>query len=184
MEEAINREPNNTGMRSIYVPCAENDLGKSEDLKPSDAKLWIVSDTHLRGCQQTIQGQGRNERSHDSEVERESLKEGLGSPSGGLLLWQQTQNQEHCVKTQWANLALDGKPRQGAALRLAGAWVQQDIQASFPVGWKVCVFARAVGRDSRWTYQHLWTCTRQQILQHHRPKSSLRLRGTLELRSH
>ena len=47
MEEATNREPNNTGMRSIYVPCAENNLGKSEDFKPSDAKLWIVSDTHF-----------------------------------------------------------------------------------------------------------------------------------------
>jgi calcineurin-like phosphoesterase family protein len=52
MEEEINREPNNTGMRSIYVPCAENDLGKSEDLKPSDAKLWVVSDTHF--CHKNI----------------------------------------------------------------------------------------------------------------------------------
>ena len=52
MEEAINREPNNTGMRSTYVPCAENNLGKSEDLKPSDAKLWIVSDTHF--CHKNI----------------------------------------------------------------------------------------------------------------------------------
>lgn len=47
MDEATNREPNNIEMRSLYIPCAENDLGKSEDLKPDDAKLWVTSDTHF-----------------------------------------------------------------------------------------------------------------------------------------
>jgi len=52
MDEATNREPNNTGMRSTYVPCAENNLGKSEDLKPADAKIFICSDTHF--CHKNI----------------------------------------------------------------------------------------------------------------------------------
>jgi calcineurin-like phosphoesterase family protein len=59
MEEEINREPNNTGMRAVYVPCPENDLGSSEQFignflgEGGDLnhvvknKIWIVSDTHF-----------------------------------------------------------------------------------------------------------------------------------------